>query len=119
MAKEVTRERAETMRKKAVAILQRFGQSDHAQEFEDMNTEEYAEREGLHLANPRIRRTTVSQPATGPTKANLQDQIDSAIDALSDAYQPESTREDLAEAIGTALDILQRESDDEDQDDED
>ena len=40
------------------------------------------------------------------TKADLQDQIDSAIDMLEDAYAPEASREDLADAVGQALDIL-------------
>jgi hypothetical protein len=50
----------------------------------------------------------------GSSKADLQDQIDQAIDVLDDAYAPESTREDLATAIGSALDILRGESDDSD-----
>lgn len=50
--------------------------------------------------------------ANGTSKADLQDQIDQAIDVLDDAYAPESTREDLASAIGSALDILRGESDD-------
>jgi len=58
--------------------------------------------------------------ANGSTsKADLQDQIDQAIDVLSDSYVPESTREDLAQAIGTALDILQGDSDEDDDEDED
>lgn len=55
---------------------------------------------------------------TTTTKADLQDQIDSAIGVLDDAYQPEVTREDLAEAVD-ALDILRGEADDDDDDDTD
>lgn len=59
---------------------------------------------------------------TSVTKADLQDQIDEAIDVLDDAYAPESNREELAQAVGKALDILrgeeQEETDSED-DDED
>jgi hypothetical protein len=40
------------------------------------------------------------------TKAELQDMVDQAIDVLTDAYAPESSREDLAGAIGDVLDIL-------------
>jgi hypothetical protein len=54
----------------------------------------------------------------GNSKADLQDRIDQAIDVLDDAYAPETTREDLAAAIGTSLDILRGESDD-DSDDRD
>ena len=39
------------------------------------------------------------QPS-GPSKADLQHTIDSAIEILDDAYQPESTREELATAVG-------------------
>jgi hypothetical protein len=52
-----------------------------------------------------------------PSKGDLQDRIDSAIDLLDDAYAPETTREDLAQAVGQALDILKGEDDDEDEDD--
>lgn len=54
----------------------------------------------------------------GNSKADLQDRIDQAIDVLDDAYAPETTREDLAAAIGSSLDILRGESDD-DPDDRD
>ncbi len=54
----------------------------------------------------------------GNSKADLQDRIDQAIDVLDDAYAPETTREDLAAAIGSSLDILRGESDD-DSDDRD
>jgi hypothetical protein len=57
--------------------------------------------------------------AAGPSKAELQDTIDSAVSVLSDAYAPESTREELATAVGQALDILNGEDDDSDDDDSD
>jgi hypothetical protein len=44
-------------------------------------------------------------------RSGQQDQIDAAIDTWDEAYAPESTREDLAEAIGNALDILRGEED--------
>ncbi len=52
------------------------------------------------------------------TKADLQDQIDSAIEILDDAYTPESTREELAEAVGTALRTLRDEGEEEEVEDE-
>jgi hypothetical protein len=52
-----------------------------------------------------------------PSKGELQERIDSAIDLLDDAYAPETTREDLAQAVGQALDVLKGEDDDEDDDD--
>ncbi len=52
-----------------------------------------------------------------PSKGDLQERIVSAIDLLDDAYAPETTREDLAQAVGQALDILKGEDDDEDDND--
>jgi len=49
----------------------------------------------------------------------LQDQIDSAIEAIEEAYTPESSREDLAEAVGGALDILRGDDEDDSDDDSD
>ena len=57
--------------------------------------------------------------ANGATKADLQDQIDGAIEALEDAYTPEASREDLAAAVGSALDILNGEDEDDDDTDDD
>ena len=54
--------------------------------------------------------------ANGPTKAELQEQIDSAIETLNEAYTPEATREELATAVGEALDILNGEDEESDED---
>ncbi len=53
------------------------------------------------------------------SKADLQDQIDRAIEVLDDAYEPATTREDLANAVGSALDILRGEDEDDDDEDDD
>ena len=50
--------------------------------------------------------------------APLQDQIDRSIETLEAAYQPETAREDLAIAIGEALDILRGEDAEEDLEEE-
>ncbi len=121
MAKEVTREQAERKRDQAAAFLERIGQSDRAQDFADMSVDEYADQKGLRISNPRRRRER-AQMANGngtTTKADLQDTIDSAIGILEDAYQPETTREDLAEAVGSALETLRGEDEDEDEDEGD
>ena len=55
----------------------------------------------------------------GVTKADLQGQIDDAIEALEDAYTPEASREDLAAAVGNALDILNGEDEEDDDDNDD
>jgi hypothetical protein len=117
MAKEVTRDQAELKKAQASAFMERIGQSDRAEEFENMTVDDYAEHKGLRLTNPRRRRTSMANGNGATTKADLQDTIDQAISVLDDAYQPEVTREDLAEAVGNALDILRGDEEDEDQGD--
>jgi hypothetical protein len=58
--------------------------------------------------------------------ATLQEQVDDMENVLSeaqsvleDAYQPEATREQLAEAVGAALDIISGEDLDEEDTDDD
>lgn len=63
--------------------------------------------------------TTVRR-ACAVTRADLQEAIDEAVGILDDAYEPESIREELAEAVGHALDVLKGEDgDDEDGEDVD
>ena len=112
MAKQVTREQAERKKTQAAAFMERIGEPDRADEFDDMSVDEYAEHRGFELvANPRrkARKTTVA------TKTELQEQIDNAIDTLNEAYTPETTREDLAAAVGEALDILNGEDEESDE----
>jgi hypothetical protein len=117
-AKDVTREQAERKKEQAATFMERIGQSDRAEEFDDMSVDEYAEHKGLRLSNPKPkqkRKTT----AMATTKVDLQDQIDRAIEVLDDAYAPESTREDLASAVGNSLDILRGDDEDDETEDED
>ena len=55
---------------------------------------------------------------TTTTKADLQAQIEDAIDQLEEAYTPESSREEMALAIGAALDTLRGEDEDTDEDED-
>lgn len=119
MAKEVTREQAERKKQQAVEVLERVGEPDRADDFDAMSVDEYADRRGFRLTNPKRQRRRKTRMANGTTKTDLQDQIDNAIEALSDAYTPESSREDLAAAVGSALDILNGETDDDSDDDDD
>ena len=52
-----------------------------------------------------------------PSNSDLQDQLDTIADILSDAYDPESTREDLAAAIGDALDTINGEDEEDTEED--
>lgn len=49
----------------------------------------------------------------------LNETIDEAIAILEDAYTPEASREELAEAIGNVLDTLSPQEEDEDDEDGD
>jgi hypothetical protein len=53
-----------------------------------------------------------------PSKGELQERIDGAIELLDDADAPETTREDLAQAVGQALDVLKGEDEDDSGDDD-
>jgi hypothetical protein len=66
-----------------------------------------------------LRRKNIMASANSVTKSDLQDVIDEVIDVLDDAYEPEATREDLAEAVGQALDTLRGEDEDDTADDSD
>ena len=48
-----------------------------------------------------------------PTKAELEEAIDEAVEVLTGAYAPESSREELAGAVGKALNVLELEDEDE------
>ncbi len=118
MAKQLTREQGERKKAQAAAFMERIGEPDRAEEFNYMSVDDYADHKRLHLTNPRRRRTQMANGNGTTTKADLQDTIDSAIGVLDDAYQPETTREDLAEAVGSALEILRgHEEEDEDEGD--
>ena len=95
--------------------MERIGDSDRADEFDGLSVDEYAEHRGLKIANPRRteRKTTMA------TKNELQEQLDSVIDTLNEAYTPEASREDLASAVGEALDILNGEDADDESDESD
>jgi hypothetical protein len=114
----VTREQAERKKTQAAAFMERIGESDRADEFDDMSVDDYAEHRGRQIANPTRKARKTNMAAAGPSKAELQDTIDSAIGVLDEAYAPEATREELATAVGQALDILNGE-DDSDSSDED
>jgi hypothetical protein len=114
-SKDVTRERAELMKAKAGDFMDRIGQPDRAQAFDSMSVDEYAEHKGLRLSNPtRKKKRRSKKMANGFSKSDLEDMVDRAIDVLDDAYEPATTREDLANAVGSALDILRGEDEDDD-----
>ena len=95
------------MKAKAGDLMERISEPDRAAEFDAMSVEveDYAEPKGVRLSNPcqsTKRSTQTMARSSGPSKADLVDQLDEINDILSDTYDPESTREDLAAAIGQA-----------------
>jgi hypothetical protein len=96
---------------------------DLPSDLEDLTAEEYAQRKAIIIANPLERRIhnvagngNGNGKGGGMTKADLQDACDQVQQILEDAYAPESSREDLAAAIGAALDILENGPADDDTD---
>ena len=109
--KLMTRSKAEAKRRKAVEFLHRIGNDGLAEEFEDMTAEEYAEHKGAELIhNPQQGGSSMAQA----TKAELHEAMDEALEILNEAYTPESSREELAQAVGRALNALEVDDDDSD-----
>jgi hypothetical protein len=91
---------------------------ERADEVEAESPENYADRKRITITNSTRRRTTnVANGNNDPiTKADLQDCVDQATQILTEAYTPESSREDLAAAVGDALAALQGDLDEDDSD---
>ena len=121
MTKQFTREQAARKKAQAAAFMERIGQPERAEEFETMSVDEYAEQKGIRVSNPTTRRerNRMANVNNTTTKADLQDTIDQAIGVLADAYTPEVSREDLAEAVGNALEILRDEDEVEEEEEDD
>jgi hypothetical protein len=116
----VTYDQVEARKEKAVRFLRDVvGDDDRADEVEDESVEDYADRKGLVIKNAatfvtRHEGRRRDDMANGDTKTDLQNAIDQATQILSDAYTPESSREDLAAAVGDALDALSGDGGDDD-----
>ena len=113
MAKEVSREQAARKKEQAASFTDRLGEGDRAAEFDSMSVDEYAAHKGLTLTNPR---RNCFMPNNTPTKSDLQDTLDQIQDILETVYTPESSRGDLAAAVGDVLDQLARPEEEEDED---
>jgi len=105
----VTYAQVEARKEKAVRFLRDVvGDDDRADEVESESVEDYATRKRLVIENTAQRRVNnVANGNNSMTKADLQEVCDQVQDILSQAYAPESSREDLAAAIGDALDLLE------------
>jgi hypothetical protein len=115
----VTLEEIEKRQAKAVAFARNYLKDDDlANRLEDEDPADYASRKHLTISNPALNQRRETKMAND-TKADLQDAIDQATQILSDAYAPESSREDLAAAVGDALDALSGDGGDDDDGDDD
>jgi len=81
---------------------------DRASDIEDQSPEDFADSRGVVITNNRGRSLAVANGngSTGMTKADLEDSVDQALDILQAAYTPEASREELAAAVGDAIDAL-------------
>jgi hypothetical protein len=113
----VTLEEIEVRQRKAVDFAENvLGDTDLADSLEDEDPRDYAERKHLTISNSSKRRMTTVANGDTMTKSELQDSIDAATSILEAAYTPEASREDMAAAIGDALNALSGDYDDEEED---
>lgn len=107
---ELTLEQAERKRQQAEAFMERLGKEGAADRFAEMTAAEYAESRGAELVeNPN---GDGRCPVTIAELEGVLDEVETVLDA---AYTPEASRETLAEAVGTALDLVQGEDEDEEE----
>ena len=83
MTKQVTREQAERKKAQAATLMERIGEDDRADEFDEMSVEEYAEHRGLDLVSNPKRQERKKGMAT---KSEWQEQVDNAAALLNEAY---------------------------------
>jgi hypothetical protein len=120
LKKYQTLDQVESTKDKAVRFLRDVLHDDtRADEVEDEDPEDYAERKGIVITNPSQRRQTTVANGDTMSKSELADCVDQATSILEAAYIPESDRETLAQAIGDALNALSGDYDDEDEEDAD
>jgi hypothetical protein len=108
--KQKTLEQVEAKQAKAAQFARDVLQDDDlADSLEDEDPESYAERKHISIINSPDRRGEMANGnGNGSmTKADMQDVCDQVQSILEDAYTPEASREDLAAAIGDALDLLE------------
>jgi hypothetical protein len=126
MKKNRTYAQVQTAQDRAVNFLRNvLEDDDRADEVEAMSPDEWADEKGIVITNPEGREGVANgnggngDGVSSMTKADLVDLVDQVTGILEDAYSPESSREDLASAIGDALDVLEGNGGDEDEDTDD
>lgn len=119
MARKVlTRDQAETAKKRAISFLRNVLQDDdRADEVESEDLDQWAEETGRTITNPTKRKTTLM--ANGVSKADLQDALDQIGDVVADALDPASERADLVQALQQIDALVSGDGDDDDDSDDD
>jgi hypothetical protein len=124
----VTLEQVEAWQRKSVSFARNVLENDDlADELEDEDPYGYAVRKHLKITNPIRRQASMANGNGGNgkgddydfggwTKADCVDTLNQVAQIADAAFDPISSREDMAQALGDILDAL---SDDEDGDEED
>jgi hypothetical protein len=131
LKKYQTLEQVEKTKAKAARFAESvLEDSDLADALESESAESYAERRGIVITNPaQKRRTTMANGNNGGngdddydfdgwTKQDCVDALNQVAQIADDAYDPMSSREDLAQAVGDIMDALSDGGDTGDEDDD-
>jgi hypothetical protein len=96
--KQYTADQVQAKKDKAVQFLRDVvGNDDKANEFDDMDVDEYAQRKDIQIVNPRRNRRMANGTWDPRTKQELLDEIDdlqSQIDAINDIVNPPDDEDD-------------------------
>ena len=98
MAKEYTADQVQAKKDKAVQFLRDVvGDDDKADEFDDMDLDEYAEHKNIQIVNRGEKANMANGNSDPRTKQELLDEIDdlqSQLDAISDIVNPPNEGDD-------------------------
>jgi hypothetical protein len=117
--KSKTWQQVATAKDRAVRFIENVLQDpDRAAEAADESVEDFADRKRIQILHNPSRRGLMakSNPAT---KDELESLIDDIEDCLEDVYTPEASREELAEAVGKVLDMIDGDDSDDGSEDSD
>jgi hypothetical protein len=89
-----------------------LGDPVRAAEIEDEALEDYAGRRKFQIQNPNTRKEKRAMATLKQQLAERDELIDQVESVLQEAYEVTATREQLAEAIGTALEIISPDDED-------
>jgi hypothetical protein len=131
--KRMTLEQADAARRRAVRMLENFGDEDGAAEFDEMSAEEYAEHKGIEVTNGTPRSAGIAHVNLHPNRRRRpimpkSQRVIELEDTISDIYdtvqESGTTRADMQDALDTIADFCTeavpalKPDDDEDSDEE-